>query len=186
MVSLRDLLGFGESSGRERESSSGSRTVDEILSELRTMQPAEARYLAAFAYTLSRPARADLDISESETRAMEETIARFGKLDPDRARLVVRMVKERSVLFGSTEDFIVTRIFKELSTPKQREELLHCLFAISGADGVISVPEEEVIRQVAYELDFDHAAYIAIRSQYAKLREVLRDLPGKGEPDESE
>lgn len=181
-MSLRELLGFGEGDARRRAPSSGSRTVDDILKELRTMQPAEARFLAAFAYTLSRAARADLDISESETHAMEGTIARFGKLDSERARLVTRMVKERSLLFGSTEDYVVTRIFKELSTPAQREELLDCLFAISGADGVVSVPEEETIRAIAYELDFDHAGYIAVRSRYSELREVMRGLPKRGGP----
>jgi hypothetical protein len=34
---------------------------------------------------------------------------------------------------GGTEDYLVTREFREISTPAQRRELLDCLFAAAAA-----------------------------------------------------
>ena len=56
-------------------------------------------------------------------------------------------------------------------------ELLHCLFAVSAADESISSIEEERIRQIARELGFGHRDYIAARSEYSHLREVMKGLP---------
>ena len=63
---------------------------------------------------------------------------------PDLSILVVQIAKTQSRLFGGTENFSVTKLFKEIAEPARREELLHCLFAISSADDSISVVEENV------------------------------------------
>ncbi|MFB3915538.1 MAG: hypothetical protein ACE14M_02335 [Terriglobales bacterium] len=46
-------------------------TVRKIVQKLDQIEPERARYIAAFAYILSRVATADLNISEAETREME-------------------------------------------------------------------------------------------------------------------
>ena len=94
------------------------------------------------------------------------------------AVLVVEIAKSQNRLFGGTENFLVTREFAEISTPDQRQELLDCLFAVSAADDSISIVEEEQVRQIATELGFSHAEYIAARSAYSDKRDVLKDLPG--------
>jgi len=133
-----------------------------------------ARYLAAFAYVLSRVAAADLHISEAETDKMVEVVQRLGHLPEDQAILVVAIAKSQNRLFGGTENFLVTREFREISTADQRRDLLECLFAVSAADGSISSPEESQIRQIASELGFEHHEYVQARLAYADKRSVLK------------
>jgi uncharacterized tellurite resistance protein B-like protein len=154
--------------------------VRRIVKQLSTLEPDRARYLAAFAYILSRVAHADADISPAETREMERTIELWGGLSPAQAVLVVEIAKAQSSLFGATEDYLVTRQFKSLALPVQRQELLHCLFAVSAADETISSAEETLIRQIASELDLSDRDYLDIRSTYNHKRAVLKDLPRPG------
>ena len=130
--------------------------------------------MAAFAYILGRVAHADLNISEEETRAMEEIVARESELSPDLAIIVVQMAKSQNLLFGGTENFLVTREFKKMSTPKQRKNLLQCLFAISSSDDSISVVEDNEVRQVSKELGITHSEFISIRSSFREHLAVLR------------
>jgi hypothetical protein len=48
-------------------SSAETETVRKIVRELDAMPPEEARYIAAFAYILSRVARSDMNVSAVET-----------------------------------------------------------------------------------------------------------------------
>jgi uncharacterized tellurite resistance protein B-like protein len=178
------FLGFkGDDEGddRPRRTSAGeTRTVRRIVNELESLDKEKARYLAAFAYILSRVAHADLDISTEETRKMEDLVTKFGHLPEDQAILVVQIAKSQNLLFGSTEDYLVTREFKDMATREQCVELLHALFAVSAADESISSKEEHQIRKIASELGFDHNEFVETRSEYGHLREVMKDLPGKG------
>src|SRR6478752_936085 len=118
-------------------------TVRRIVAKLEAMPPDQARLLAAAAYTLARAANADLDISDDETSAIE------------------RELQAKTV--GGTEDYVVTREFKAISTPELRLRVLRACFAISAANGTISAEETAVLNQIAEELDIDDAALNAIR-----------------------
>ena len=157
-------------------SSADSETLRRITRALDAMDPAKARYLACFAFILSRVAQADLDISESETAEMERCVVTWGGLSEEQAILVVQIAKTQSRLFGGTDNFSVTKKFKEMTDPAQRVELLHCLFAVSSADDSVSVLEENEIWKIATELGITHSEYVAIRSDYRDKREVLRNL----------
>ena len=134
--------------------------------------------MAAFAYILGRVAHADLDISEDETMTMEEIVVKQGQLTPNLAIIVVQMAKSQNLLFGGTENFLVTREFKKMSTPEQKKNLLRSLFAVSSSDDSISVVENNEIRQVSKELGITHSEFIAIRSSFREYLAVLRK-PGQ-------
>ncbi|HEV8374963.1 MAG TPA: TerB family tellurite resistance protein [Candidatus Polarisedimenticolia bacterium] len=155
---------------------SESETLRKITRALDAMEPAQARYLACFAFILSRVANADLHISEQETVEMERQVVAWGHLPENQAILAVQIAKSQSRLFGGTENFSVTKLFKELAAPEQRTELLHCLFAVSSADDSVSVVEENEIWKIATELGIPHSDYVAIRAAYRDKREVLRNL----------
>lgn len=149
-------------------------TVRRIVDELDRLEPSRARYLAAFAYVLSRVAAADLDVSRVETETMVEILQRVGRLPEAQAVLVVEIAKAQNRLFGGTEDFLVTREFRGIASETQRGELLNCLFAVSTADNAISAEEEAKIWQIASELGFSHADYVAVRLVYSDKRTVFR------------
>jgi uncharacterized tellurite resistance protein B-like protein len=149
-------------------------TVRRIVQELDRLEPTRARYLAAFAYVLSRVAGADSHISDEETAEMVERIQRAGKLPAAQATLVVEIAKSQNRLFGGTENFLVTREFRDIATDDERLDLLHCLFAVSAADDAISSEEDAQIWQIASELGFSHPEFIKVRLNYSHKRTVVR------------
>ncbi len=158
-----------------RRASGDTETVRKITEALDALDPGRARYLAAFAYVLSRIARADLKITTEETRAMERLVMQHGGLPEEQAILVVQIAKHQNLLFGGTENFLVTREFNKISTQEQKLALLDCLFSVAAAADMISVAEDEEIRAVARELGLSHQDFIAIRSRYRDHLAVLRD-----------
>jgi uncharacterized tellurite resistance protein B-like protein len=148
--------------------------VHRIVRELDAMDPAAARYIALFAFLLARVGNVDQDVTDDETREMEHIAEAFGGLSPAQATLVVQIAKAQNRLFGETQNFLAAREFRDLATEEQKRELLHCLFAVSAADGSISVAEEEVVREISRELLLTNADYISIRSAYREKRAVLR------------
>jgi len=178
-VSIWKLLGFGGRREEEEASASGdTETVRKIVGELEALSPEEARYVAAFAYVLSRVAYADQDVSEDEAIVMEHLTQEYGGLSEAQAVLVVEIAKKQAELFGGTENFLVTREFSEISTREQREHLLHCLFAVAAADDSISNVEERQVRQIATELGFSNQEFLTVRSAYNDKREVVKISKG--------
>ena len=166
---LRGLRVAGSATGGDTD------TVRRIVSELDKLDPARARYLAAFAYILSRVAGADLHVSDAETAKMVALVERLGHLPEAQAIVVVEIAKSQHRLFGGTENFLVTREFREIASDAQRQELLECVFAVSAADEAITSEEEAQVWQIASELGFSHPQYIQTRLKYSDKRTVLRD-----------
>ena len=152
-------------------------TVKRIVVELEALEPTRARFLAAFAYVLSRVAHADSHITADESAAMQQIVRRLGHLPEAQALLVVEIAKNQARLFGGTENYLVTRQFREIATAEQRLELLDCIFAVAAADGAISTIEESQAGQIARELGFTQPEYASALAAHAEHRTVLRSLP---------
>lgn len=149
-------------------------SVRRIIASMDQLEPERARYIAAFAFILGRVAYADLEISAEETRAMERLVMERGGLPEGQAVLVVEIAKTQNRLFGSTEDYLVTREFNNFARREQKVALLHCLFAVAAADENISTTEDNEIHQIAAELKIEHPDLIAIRSAYRQYLAVLK------------
>ena len=183
MASIIKFLGLDPD--RDQGSKGGSaetETVRKIVNALDRLEPDRARYIAAFAYILSRVAHADLKISEQETRAMERIVQEWGGLPEEQALLVVQMAKTQSLLFGGTENYLVTREFNRLATREQKLGMLECLFAVSASDGSISTVESNEVRRIANELKLSHGDYIVARSAFREHLAVLKGSPVPGVP----
>ena len=172
-------MGFFENLGWRAQaapaaSQADTEAVRRIAASLERLDPDRARYVAAFAFLLSRVAFADLSISEAETRAMEAIVAEKGALPEAQAVIVVQMAKTQNVLFGGVENFLVTREFQQIASREQKLALVHCLFAVSAADGSISSSEETTIRQIASELRLDHSDYVEVKSVYRDSLATLK------------
>lgn len=176
-MSLLRFLGLG---GEQREGSKESRsetaTVRKIAARLERLEPEMARYLAAFAYVLARIAHADLSIDSRETAAMEGIVGKLADLAPEEAALAVEIAKSQARLLGGTENYVVTRQFREISTREQRGKLLECLYAVAASDGSITGPESAEIVAIAEELGFTRSEANALRSAY---REKLSEFQSR-------
>src|SRR6185436_3991087 len=144
-------------------------TVRRIVAKLEAMPPEQARLLAAAAYTLARAANADLEISEDETAAIERELQEGEHIDEPTAVMVTEMAKLQAKTVGGTEDYVVTREFKSISTPELRLRVLRACFAISAE-------ETSVLNQIAEELDIDDAALNAIRADYHEQLSAVQTL----------
>ena len=172
-MSILEWLGLGNPDAQSVKPDE-TETVRKIVNELDHLEPERARFVAAFAYILSRVANADMKISEEETRAMETIVVDHGKLPREQALIVVQMAKTQSLIFGGTENYLVTREMNRISTHEQKVALLDCLFAVSAADNAITSVESNVIRQIATELRLEHRDFIAVKSRYRDSLAVLQ------------
>jgi len=162
-------------------SASDTQTVRRIAAQLDALPVDRARYLAAFAYILMRAAAADMDISEIEARAVEGLVGEFGGLPEAQAVLVTQIARNQSLLYGSTEDYLVTRQFHDLASDEERLSLLRCCYLVGAADDTITAEESDTLQEIAKELDIDRDAVNVIRNEFApKLSAIQAMLKLRG------
>jgi uncharacterized tellurite resistance protein B-like protein len=175
-MSILRFLGLAPSSPSP---SAETQTVRRIVASLDAMDPGKARWIAAFAFLLCRVARTDLVVSDEEAAAMERIVMEKGGLTEEQAVLVVQIAKTQEALFGSTENFLVTREFNRIATREEKLALLDCLYAVSAADESISTAEDNEVVRISAELQLPREDVVAARSRYRDYLAVLKDMPGK-------
>ena len=146
-----------------------------IEQTLAGLEPARARYIACFAYILTRGACADLEITDGEARAMERIVAERGDIGAEQASVVVDIARIQSLRSGGTDDVLVARQFNAVASHDQKIALLDCLFAVAASDESIRTAEDHEIRRIANELKIEHPEYIAVRARHGKYLRALRD-----------
>jgi len=174
MRSIQKLLGLSETAPAGAKD---TETVRRIAAELDRLPRDEARYIASFAYVLARVANADLDVSDEETREMERLVAGMAELGEAQTALVVQIANLLAVNLGGTENYVVTRQFRELSTHPQRIGLLRCLFAVAAADESVSHEEEQQISQIGVELGLTSPEVASVRGSYRDKLASLKETP---------
>ena len=180
-MALRRFLPGTSAQPDSRLDARDTETVRRIAGQLDALPVERARFLAAFAYILTRAAAADMDISHVESRAIEELVAQHGGLPQSQAVLVAQIAHHQSLLYSGTEDYLVTRQFRELSTDADRVALLRCCYLVGAADDTITAHESDALQQIAKELDVDRDAVNAIRNEFApKLAAIQRMLHLRG------
>jgi uncharacterized tellurite resistance protein B-like protein len=160
-------------------------SVRRIAARLSTHPPAEARYIAAFAYLLSRAAHADLAFTEPEAQEMTRLVVEEGGLDEDTGRLVIELARLQSGEFGATEDYLVTREFRAISTEEQRLALIRCCLMVMAADDDLGAEEMWLVNRVAEELHVPRPDLNRVRSEFheriAGVRAIRRHARGAPE-----
>jgi uncharacterized tellurite resistance protein B-like protein len=142
-----------------------TQSVHMIAAALSALPPARARYVAAFAYLLGRAANANLEVSELERDEMRH-IGEEAGLDPETTKLIVDMAATLSGEFGATEDFLVAREFKAITTMEERHRLLRACFLVMASDDEIDASEAHLVNRVAEELDVERADLNRIRAEF--------------------
>ena len=163
---MRSVLAF---LGLTSKTSSDSDAIRRIAAELDELDPAQARYLAAFAFVLSRIARADHEVSAEEATRMEQLVVSHGGVTEAQAVLIVEMAKHQQRLFGGTDDFLVTRELAQTATEDQRHRIIDCLFAVASSDRRLLSAEADEIARVARELRVDQREVASLRARYSEF-----------------
>jgi uncharacterized tellurite resistance protein B-like protein len=157
-----------------RPGNADTETVRRIAARLEGLPEADRNFVAAFAYVLARVANADLRIEEAEARAMERVVAETSGLGSAEAALAVEIAKSQARLAGGTENYVVTREFRSISSPEQRLRLLDCLYAVAAADDTVTNLESTEIAAVAEELGLTQADIASVRGRYRDKLGVLK------------
>jgi uncharacterized tellurite resistance protein B-like protein len=184
MAMLR-FLGLGKQVASSPATESGPRaesetqTVRRIVAELQQLDPERRRFLAGFAYVVSRAAHADLSVTDDEARLMEQILAEIGGLPEAQAVLVVEIAKNQADLYGGTEDYLVTREFAAHTTPEQRRAAVEACYAVAAADGAITADETAELGQIANELDLPNEELTEIRRSYADKLLAIQMMRGR-------
>jgi len=152
----------------------GAGALDTIADTLEHMDPSEARYIAAFAYLLSRVAQADHDVTDAERASVERVLVERAGLAPDRAAIVTTLATSQMIHVRGTQDYLVTREFAGMATREQKRALLDGLFAVSASDASIVTVEDNEIRRIASEIGLEHADVVEIRQRYRDRLAVLK------------
>jgi uncharacterized tellurite resistance protein B-like protein len=155
---------------------SDTETVRRIARQLDALPIDRARFLAAFAYILTRSAAADMDISHTESQAIEQLVTEHGNLPEAQAVLVAQIARNQSLLYSGTEDYLVTRQFRELASDEERLALLRCCYIVGAADDTITAQESDTLQQIARELDVDRDAINTIRHEFAPKLGAIQQM----------
>ncbi len=147
--------------------------LHEIEKSLEAHGPERARYLACFAYILTRAAKADHHVSDAEAALMEQIVAERAGVDAEQAALIVRIARQAGHSRG-TDDYLIAREFERVASREEKLKLLDCLFAIAAVDASIKTVEDNEVRRVASELKLEHADYIEVRKRHLGSLNVLR------------
>jgi uncharacterized tellurite resistance protein B-like protein len=151
-------------------------TVRKIVARLEELPPDRARLLAGAAYVVTRAANADLEVTDQEAAVVERALVERTGITEAEAVIVVEVARQQARLFGSTEDYLVTREFKRVATPEQRLGVMRACFLVAAADDEISSPEIAVLNQIATELEIDPADFDAVRAEHRDQLSVLRAI----------
>jgi uncharacterized tellurite resistance protein B-like protein len=169
-MSLAEWLGLSPTGARNPE----AEIVHRISRELDSLDPADARHLSLFAFLLARVAHVDLVVQAAEVTEMERLVSTHGGLGPSQAAMVVEIARATQKMLGPTHNFVAIREFRDAATTEQKLGLLHCLFAVAAADGVVTGDEEEEIRTISRGLLLEDRDYVAVRSGFGAKRSVLQ------------
>lgn len=148
--------------------------LDSIADALEHMDPSEARYIAAFAYLLSRVAHADHDVSPTEQASVQGVLEQHAGLAPDRAAIVATLATGQMIHVRGTQDFLVTQEFARIAMTSQKRALLDGLYAVCAADASIVTLEDNEVRRIASEIGMEHADVVEIRHRYRDRLAVLQ------------
>jgi uncharacterized membrane protein YebE (DUF533 family) len=88
--------------------------------------------------------------------------------------MVIEIARATQKMLGPTHNFVAIREFRDAATNEQKLGLLHCLFAVAAADGVVTGEEEEEIRTISRGLLLEDRDYLAVRSAFGDKRSVLK------------
>jgi uncharacterized tellurite resistance protein B-like protein len=151
----------------------GTETVGAIAEAIDGLAPDRARFVAAFAYLLSRVAFADHDVTEGERATMERQLSEHGGLPHDQATEAVSRALHATGRHGATEDYQVAREFAALASDEEKLRLLRCLFALSAHHG-ISTSEDNEISRIASGLRLEARQVAAVRAEFRDRLNVLQ------------
>src|ERR1035437_889450 len=156
--------------------------VRAIIARLDNLPPDRARFVACAAYVIARAASADMHVSDDAARYMEQVLVGQTGLDAAEAALVVETAKLQALTTGGTDDYLVTREFRAVSTTEQRLDILRACFAVAAINGSIDAAASFTVDEIALELDLEPPSLAKLRGEFAARFLAGQEVRGETTP----
>lgn len=167
--SLLKTLGLGGSD----DGPVGTETVAAVAAAIDGLDADRARFVAAFAYLLSRVASADHEVTDEERETMARQVIALGGVPDAQAADAVHRALLATGRHGAVEDYQVAREFRALATEDEKLRLLRCLFTLSAEQGITTAEDNEISR-IAGALRLEQRQVAAMRREFRDRLNVLR------------
>ena len=115
-------------------------------------------------------AHADGTISDVETERMNRILRDFSTLTMGQAELVLRLTQQAH--FTAQDQAAgpqVSAMLREVSTEKQRREIVGCLYAVAAADDIIYPEEDNAVTSIAGEMGVPDEHVLRVRAAYERF-----------------
>ena len=145
-----------------------------IVAQLQELPAEERKFIAGFSYVLGRVANADMTIAPEELAQMERVVMAIGGLPEAQAVLVVQIALNHAMLYGGTDNYVITREVSKTATREQLQRLLRAAFTVGAADQTINAEESAELDEIGRELGFADAEIRAMRAEFKDSFSAVR------------
>ena len=138
------------------------------MHELDQLDPKRARYLAAFCARVESGGRGRLAHQRCRDEPRWWTVfQQAGNLPVAQATLVVEIAKSQNRLFGGTENFLVTREFRDIASDDERPPTCSTAWVSRCLPPMMPSPVQRTLRsgKSPASFGFSHPEFIKIRAQ---------------------
>jgi uncharacterized tellurite resistance protein B-like protein len=150
----------------------------ELLGTIRKHLPGAdeetVRVVAALAGLLAAVAYADREYSDTEEAEVRASLGRVHGMTSTGADAVCDALKRTLVSHVAVEVPRCTRTLRELGDVELRREVLDALVDLAAADGRITTPETNLLRQVTTALGLSQSDYNASQERHRERLSVLK------------
>ena len=119
---------------------------------------ATLRKLSLAGGLMARVAYVDRDVTEEENDAMQAALMEHWDIDAQQAAMVAEIATSSAA--KDLDLFRLAREFFAITRAEERPHFLRVLFAVAAADGFVTTPETEEIRNISQLLKLTHKQFI--------------------------
>lgn len=148
--------------------------AEAVRAHLRDADEETVRVVTSIAGLLGCVAYADRDYSEVEERRVRAELARVRGMPDAGIDAIADALRRNIVEVSTVQAQRYCRSLRELADRELRVELLGVLVDVAAADGVISLAEVNVLRQVTTALGLEQADYNAAQERHRDKLGTLR------------
>lgn len=133
------------------------------------------RVVTALAGLLGAVAYADREYSADEARRVHEELERVEGMTLQGIQAVARLLEEHILELSTVHAPRYCRVLRELADRELREQVLEILVDLAAADGVITTPETNLLRQLTTALGLTQDDYNTAQAKHRERLGVLRE-----------
>jgi len=137
-----------------------------VKTEMNDADDATIRIVAAFAGLLAAVAYADKVFAPEEVEYVRGSISRINGMTPQATNTICGLLSRHMSELAALHTHGFTRDLKELTEPHVRLELLDVMVDLAAADGEISLPEVNLLRQLTTALGLSQELYNASQARH--------------------